>query len=378
MPTTDLPYVPPPEPAWDRILPDDAGFDAKRLAEAVAFHESNDTHWPRTLYFPDGRYAAMAHVGEAGTTDAVVGPVRPRGGPNGLILKGGRIVAEWGDTGRADMTMSVAKSYLALLVGVAIGRGLIADIDRPVSADVPGPWFSSPQNAHATWRHFLTQSSEWTGELWGKPDSIDHNRVVGLGGDNARKGEIRAMHAPGTHFEYNDVRVNALSLALLQRFRRPLPTVLKEAVMDPIGASPDWEWHGYSTSWIEIDGKRVQSVSGGGHWGGGLFISARDHARMGLMVARGGRWGERTILPPGWTQAMTTPTPLNPEYGLFWWLRAEPPNRYPSAPAGSFFALGGGDHIIWVAPSHDLVAAIRWIARPAADGFIARVMAALT
>jgi hypothetical protein len=51
--------------------------------------------------------------------------------------------------------------------------------------------------------------------------------------------------------------------------------------MDPIGASTTWRWHGYENSWIELDGRRVQSVSGGGHFGGGMFISAWDLARFG-------------------------------------------------------------------------------------------------
>ena len=54
--------------------------------------------------------------------------------------------------------------------------------------------------------------------------------------------------------------MNVLSYALLERFRRPLPEVLRERVMDPIGASPDWEWQGYSTSFTEIDGRSIQSV----------------------------------------------------------------------------------------------------------------------
>ena len=74
------------------------------------------------------------------------------------------------------------------------------------------------------------------------------------------------------------MRVNRLSLALMLAFGRPLPEVLKERIMDPIGASKTWEWHGYDNSWLDINGKRVQSVSGGAHWGGGLWISSLDHA----------------------------------------------------------------------------------------------------
>jgi len=41
-----------------------------------------------------------------------------------------------------------------------------------------------------------------------------------------------------------DIRVNLLSLSLLYAFRKPLPEVLKTRVMDPIGASQSWSWHG--------------------------------------------------------------------------------------------------------------------------------------
>ena len=65
--------------------------------------------------------------------------------------------------------------------------------------------------------------------------------------------------------------------------------------MDPIGASSSWHWEGYENSWVEIDGQRMHSVPGGGHWGGGLFISAWDQARFGLLCLHRGHWGTRQI-----------------------------------------------------------------------------------
>ena len=115
--------------------------------------------------------------------------------PGGLILRGGRIVAEWGDTARADMTFSIAKSYLAILAGLAFDDGLIA-LDDPVARTVDDPAFASAHNAPITWRHLLQQSSEWQGELFGKSDQVDHNRQIGPGADNSRKGELRALQRP--------------------------------------------------------------------------------------------------------------------------------------------------------------------------------------
>ena len=65
--------------------------------------------------------------------------------------------------------------------------------------------------------------------------------MVGLQVAEAPKGTRRAMKKPGSFYEYNDVRVNRLSLSLLQLFKEPLPSVLKRRIMDPIGASTGWK-----------------------------------------------------------------------------------------------------------------------------------------
>lgn len=364
-------YVPDAS-SWAAIAPAEAGLDPVKLKAAVDFALASDSPWPPSLYYPDGRYVGNVEWDEKGPWTEIVGPVKPRGGPAGLILRGGRIAAEWGDTARTDMTFSVAKSYLAVLAGLAVANGLIASVDDPVGATVKGPWFASAHNAAITWRHLLQQSSEWQGEIWGKSDQVDHNRQLGVGADNSRKGQRRELKTPGTFYEYNDVRVNLLAFCLLQRFGRALPDVLRERIMDPIGASRDWEWHGYSTSWTEVDGKRVQSVSGGAHWGGGMFIGARDHARLGLLIARRGRWGGKQILPAAWVEATTTPSPTNGSYGYLWWLNRAGV-RYRSAPETCFYATGAGSNIIWIDPEHDIVAVMRWIDKAAVGSFLARL-----
>ena len=367
-----------PSPAgqdWATIPPSEAGFDAAALEAAIAFAKANESPWPRSLYYPDGAYVGNVEWNETGPWSEIVGPVAERGGPAGLILKGGRLVAEWGDTNRTDMTFSIAKSYLSVLAGLAVDDGLIADIDEPVGRSVEGPFFESEQNRAITWRHLLTQASEWRGEIFGKSDQVDHNRQIGPGADNSRKGQLREMRAPGSFYEYNDVRVNLLGWCLLQRFRRPLPEVLRERIMDPIGASQDWRWEGYETSWVEIDGKRIQSVPGGGHWGGGLFIGARDHARFGLLIARGGVWGERRLLSRQWVEAMLTPSATLASYGLLWWLNRGPAAR-ANVPETAAFALGAGTNAIWLDPAQDLVAVLRWIDGASLDGFVDRMLAA--
>jgi len=141
--------------AWEGIKPAAAGLDPGKLEAAVALAHANDSPWPRSLYYPDGRYVGSVEWNEAGPWSEIVGPVLPRGGPAGVILKGGRILTEWGDTSRADMTFSVAKSYLSVLAGIAVADGVIASVDEPVGVAVKGPWFASAHNAAITWRHLL-------------------------------------------------------------------------------------------------------------------------------------------------------------------------------------------------------------------------------
>ncbi len=356
------------------IPPSKAGFDQALLADAVRFAEASETKWQRDIQ-------AQLEAGnfEPPPDNEVIGPTAPRGGPNGLLLRHGRVVARWGDTERVDMTFSVAKSYLSILAGLAVADGLIADLDEPVGRTVTDGGFDGPHNGAITWRHLLQQTSEWEGTLFGKADMIDRYRSLATefaGTPGHRKGDARPLQAPGSYWEYNDVRVNRLSLALLRRFGRPLPEIFAERVMRPIGASASWRWEGYRNSFVEIGGRQVQSVSGGGHWGGGVFISAEDQARIGLLMLNGGACGDRRILPADWIAKSVAPCPINADYGLLWWLNTG--RRYkPGAGADSFFAIGAGGNVTWIDPTNDMVAVLRWIDTAALDPWIDKVMAAM-
>jgi CubicO group peptidase (beta-lactamase class C family) len=338
--------------------------------EVERYALSHETPWPRDL---------RAHLDsgffEPPPFNEVLGQIRPRGGPNGLVLHGGAVVARWGDTRQVDFTFSVAKSYLSLLAGIAVADGLIRELDEPVRLTVPDGGFEGPHNAAITWRHLLQQTSEWEGTLFGKSDVVDRNRNLALEG-KARKGDARPLRAPGTFWEYNDVRVNRLSLALLWLFRRPLPEVFAERIMQPIGASAEWSWHGYRTSMVEIDGRMIESVSGGSHWGGGIAIHAEDQARIGRLMLRRGAWEGHRLLPERWIEESLAPCALNPSYGLMWWLNTGR-KRYASATEQSFFASGAGGNITWVDPVHELVAVMRWMEPSAVDGLIRLVASGL-
>ena len=367
----DKPYVPPPHGGdWRHALGGETGLDPEAVAAAVAHAAAYETRWSR-----DVEAEIIRGFSEPPPWNEIIGPVAPRGGPNGIVLHRGMIVAEWGDTARADMSFSIVKCYLSLIAGIAVERGLIGDIDEPVAKLVDDGGFASPHNAKVTWRQLLNHTSEWEGTLWDKPDLIDRNRDLGNEA-SAKKGMPRALREPGEYWEYNDIRVNRLALALLRRFRRPLPEVFREAITASVGASGDWRWHGYRNSYVEIDGRRVQSVSGGGHWGGGVFISALDQARIGLMLLRRGMWGTSRILSEAWIARMLEPCPLYRNYGYLWWLNTERA-LYPSASARSYYARGAGGNLTWIDPENDIVAVLRWSAPATMDEFMKLTMASL-
>jgi CubicO group peptidase (beta-lactamase class C family) len=375
--------------AWERREPGQVGMDAAALAEAVAFAQGSESDGPRDLLEAHWQGFAREPHGQP------VGPFTIRGPQTGVIIKDGYIVAEWGDPDRVDMTFSVSKSFLSTTVGLAVAEGLIRSVDDPVGPYLspvllpagdgepgaeaapatggghPVRLFESAHNRRITWDHLLRQTSDWEGTLWGKPDWSDRPDR------DPSTWRTRERPAPGTLYEYNDTRVNLLALAATLIWRRPLPAVLRERVMRPIGASETWQWHGYENSWVLLDGLNVQAVSGGGHWGGGMFINAWDQARFGLLTARRFRWKDRQLLPESWWRLATTPTGPEPGYGVMNFFLNTGRERLPAAPASAWVHLGSGTNMIYCDPENDLVIVARWIRGGAVDELVERVLSAI-
>jgi len=336
-------YYPEPGDRWEARAPDAVGMNPDRVAAVVQFAQEHEIGWLRDLRAQIEKDVVNEPYPQ------VLGETKDRGGPAGMVVRRGYIVAQWGDLDRVDMSFSLTKSYLSTIAGLAVDRGLIKNVNDPVWKYVSDGGFDSPHNTKITWQMLLNQTSEWEGVLWGKPDVADR-----------RRGYDRALEEPGTFWEYNDVRVNRLALALMRVWGKALPQVLQQEVMDPIGASHTWVWHGYSNSYIKLKGLPVQAVSGGGHWGGGLWASTRDHARFGYLYLRNGTWSGRQILSERWVRMATAPTDVAPHYGFLFWLNTAR-KIVPSAPESSFFAFGSGGNVIWIDPDHELVVVTSWL-----------------
>lgn len=346
---------------------------ADPMQRAIQFANDHESLWDREV---TGNWGV--HLGDPPPWNRLLGPVHDRGPVSGTIVVDGKTLASWGEPKRADLTFSVAKTYLALLAGVAHDKGLLPDVHEPIGARVKGIGFDHGHNAKVTWAQMLQQTSEWTGELFGLPDQADHYRAVTFGtAPDGKKGDPRPLQEPGTYWEYNDVRINQLSFALLHLFQRPLPEVFRDEIMRPIGATEDWNWVGYDNAWVVVAGQRVQSVPGGTHWGGGLSISAEDQALVGQMLLDEGLTRDgRRVLSADWIRAMRAPCPLAPYYGYLVWLNHER-KVFPSAPESSYFAVGAGSSFTWIEPERRMVVVVRWLNSAHADGFFGEVLKAV-
>jgi len=381
-------YFPPPgNKNWTRKSPTEVGLNPIQIDSAIAYAQSQESASPRNLQIAHYQGFGREPFGDG------IGPHTTRGPQAGIIIKGGYIIAEWGEPAKVDMTFSVSKSFLSSTVGVAYDKGMISNIHDPV-ADYMAPiylddvpvgdnkaaffgqpmtldLFESEHNRKITWDHLLRQTSDWEGILWGKPDWADRPDT------DPTKWHNREKKEPGSAYEYNDTRVNVLALAAMNLWNRPLQEVLTEYVMEPIGASNTWRWMGYHNSWIILNGQKVQVPSGGGHWGGGMFINAYDQARFGYLTLNRGVWDGQQILSDEWVTMSLTPTPVKTDYGIMNWFLNTDRMRLPDAPEEAFFHLGAGVNMVYVDPVNDLVIVTRWTEGSAMNGIVKRVLMAM-
>ena len=351
----------PPKGEWAKKSPAELGLDPVKLQEAVDYAKSHETR--REMDFSDQERIFGTLLGSVPNI---------RAHTNGVVIYKGYVVAEFGDPTWADPTYSVAKSMLSTVAAVAVRDGKIANLNATVGSMVKDGGYDSPRNSTITWRNHLQQESEWEGNMWSKDDTFIGKEAFGEG-----EMKPRERMKPGTYYEYNDVRINRFALSLLRVFQKPVPDVFREEVMDVIGASNTWRWVPYHNSFVELNGRKVASVSGGTRWGGGMWINALDMARFGYLWLRGGKWGDKQLLPADYVKAAITPsaTSNSPDYGYLWWLNTQGKN-YPGMPPTTFGAKGAGSNTIVVDRDHDLVVVWRWHAGNEAE-FAKRVVAAI-
>src|SRR5688500_11229575 len=211
----------PPAGAWAKKAPAELGLDPVLLQQAVDYAKSRESN--REMDFSDQERIF-------GTLLGSVPNIRAR--TNGVVIYKGYVVAEFGDSTWVDPTYSVAKSMLASVMGIAVRDGLVTNLDEPVGAKVKDGGYDSPRNQQVTWKHHLQQVSEWEGTMFGKEDTFIGKEAFGQG-----EMKPREKKKPGTHYEYNDVRINRFGLSLLRVFNKHVPGVCRQGIRSSTRAS---------------------------------------------------------------------------------------------------------------------------------------------
>ncbi|CAM3908000.1 Beta-lactamase [Pseudomonas reidholzensis] len=271
-----------------------------------------------------------------------------------LIIRDGRIVHERYSppthANTAHLTWSVSKSVLATLLGVAYGERRFALTD-------PAARFYPALSAHPELR--LVDLLHWASGLAWQEDyeyAPVKSSVVAMlytRGRHDMAGYTAAMKAaqpPGRHFVYSSGDSNLLAAAL-------------RGMLEPAHYQ-GYPWQALFTP-LGID-SAVWEQDGAGTYVGSsyLYLSARDLARIGLLMLREGRWQDRQLLPIDWVAfnrapfeaAEAIPGEANP--GGHWWLNHPLPGKpppWPDAPTDTYAALGHWGQALYVVPGHKLV-----------------------
>ncbi|GAA0253033.1 serine hydrolase [Cryptosporangium japonicum] len=265
-----------------------------------------------------------------------------------LVLVDGAVRHEsyWltGGPGVPWLSMSVAKSFVSALVGIALAEGHIAGVDEPISTYVP----VAPGSAYdgVAIRDVLRMSS---GARWNEDYADPGSDVFRLNAALAGFGTLDEFVAtmarqarPGTICRYNSGETQVLGALIAHATGRSLSGYMTEKLVEPLG----FESPGY---WLaDSAGTEVAY--------GGLNLTARDYARLGELYRLGGRWRGTQLVPADWVhdstvvgaphlapwQPVVGGERVNLGYGYQWWL--------PEGNRGEFSAIGVYNQFVYVDP----------------------------
>lgn len=251
---------------------------------------------------------------------------------SGLVVRHGRIVAEWyfGEADRRSKfaAYSTSKSLSSMATGLAIADGKLA-LDHTVGRYIPD---AAPEGKRSiTVKHLLSMTS-----------GVHNDPNVGQREDLFRYAlrEVAMDNEPGSKWDYNNTGLALLSPVFEKATGKQIDSFLNERVFAPIGiTSDDWTWE-------RRDGYAIPYS--------GCHLNARSMGRIGLLVLNNGKWNDRQLVPAAWLKESVAPSQeLNKTYGYLWWNNTT--GKWPNVPKDAYAALGRWDNNIFIVPSLDLV-----------------------
>jgi CubicO group peptidase (beta-lactamase class C family) len=286
-----------------------------------------------------------------------------------VIIRRGHLVAEWYANGAQPGTRFNIHSCTKSFTGTAYGllfedsrQGRIQvppgiDLDTPAYPHIPfGYPLTDPRKERITIRHLLSMNSGIPGESFGifgvvvesgiNPFEAALGRFAVKGREKPEPLWAATLAAePGARWDYSDPAFAHLALAFQQIRGQEISQFMQARIFDPIGMEAfDWDFMGLEDGRI---GQHTIPYSG-------LHLSAREMARFGYLMLRGGRWQDQQLIAPWWIeQATRSSQPYNRNYGLTWWLNSQ--GLWPEVPRDAFAAMGYNCNLCCVVPSLDLV-----------------------
>lgn len=301
--------------------------------------------WRRAAREPDIAYAGAPALG-AGRFR--LPDYMDRNPATGLLVAQDDVIqVERYQYGRSDThrmtSFSMAKTVIAMMIGIAVAEGRIGSLDTPAEAYAPA--LRGLEYGATPLRHLLTMSSgvQFREEYDGNDDSARLSRATiwqQAEGPAAALAQFDTrIAAPGERWYYASSETYVLAAVLRAVVGMPIADYFAERIWRPIGAEADSSWL------LDRSGLEVGYM--------GLQATLRDYARLGLMMARGGRAGQRQVVPAEWVAEMTRPHIAPGRVGRFFgygyqtWV-------FPQDD-GSFAFLGVRGQAMFVHPASRLV-----------------------
>ena len=249
---------------------------------------------------------------------------------------------------------SMHKSVIALVVGQAIADGFIKSVDDPVANYIP-EWAVDDRKT-ITIRHLLQMASGLARPAF----SFNLNSgalKLNLGSEiHELTLSTQAGYAPGTAFSYYNINPQMLGIVLERVTGKRYAQYLSESL---------WSKLGTRDAYVSLDHE-----AGLARTFCCLQASAEDWVRLGLLHLNRGKVGNVQVVAQDWVDQITTPSPLNPNYGFLTWLGTtyeakqrygkdarlqKVPHNEPFAAPGIIYFDGRGGQRVYVIPSEEMV-----------------------
>lgn len=257
-----------------------------------------------------------------------------------MVALGGEVLAEVASSGadvdRPTNVKSASKSIIGALVGIAIDDGLLQGVDQPLAEVLPATVVEAAPDVARRLRveHLLTMTA-------GLSSTSFENYGAWVATDNWLRSALarESVTAPGERFIYSTGNVHLLGAAIAEAADLPLPEYADRVLFGPLGITATWD----------------RDPQGRAFAGNNLGMSTRGLLRFGQLMAAGGVWQGRQLVPRQWIEASTRRHSEGlPDrygaYGYLWWL--------PEGEPRLCLAAGYGSQLLVVAPESRVVVAV--------------------